>query len=110
MFQQDTLVKQMASLKKIAWRLTGNEPDADDLLQTTVLRALEKRHLFQTGTDLLKLTSKIMYNQFVSSYRRRMKFESQYDPQPYIDQLRMEAPPAPLVTFGPLVLKQAALF
>lgn len=85
MFNYDKLLKEMDGLKGFAWRLTQNTPDAEDLLQSTMLRAIEKQHLFQDGTDLFKWTSKIMYNQFVTGYRRRVKFESQYDPQPYID-------------------------
>lgn len=85
MFKYESLIKEIDGLKGFAWRLTKNTPDAEDLLQSTVLRAIEKQHLFQDGTDLFKWTSKIMYNQFVTSYRRRVRFESQFDPQPYID-------------------------
>lgn len=91
MFKYDNLVKEMDGLKGFAWRLTRNTHDAEDLVQSTVLRAMEKQHLFQDGTDLYKWTSKIMYNQFVSGYRRRVKFESQYDPQPYIDKQNYSA-------------------
>lgn len=87
MFMQNELIAEMKGLKRFAWKLTGNEPDADDLLQSTVLRALEKNHLFESGTNLFSWTSKIMYNQFVNGYRRKVKFESKYDPQPYIDML-----------------------
>lgn len=85
MFRQDELINEMEGLHKFAWRLTGNKPDADDLLQSTVLRALEKKHLFQDNTNLFRWTSKIMFHQFASSYRRKTKFESQYDPEPYIE-------------------------
>ena len=86
MFTQNALVKEMPNLRKFALRLTGNGPDADDLLQSTVLRAMEKEHLFQTGTDLFKWSSKIMYNLFVTDYRRKVRFETQYDPESYIEK------------------------
>lgn len=90
MFQQNALVDEMKNLRKFAFRLTGNASDAEDLLQSTVLRALEKKHLFQTGTDLFKWTSKIMFNLFVSEYRRRTKFETQYDPETYLEKQSVE--------------------
>lgn len=84
MFAQEALIGEMAHLRRFAMRLTGNSPDADDLLQATVLRALENKHMFQTDTNLFKWSSKIMFNLFVSGYRRKTKFETQYDPEPYL--------------------------
>lgn len=84
MFSQIALINQMDSLRKFSLRLTRNVHDADDLLQSTVLRALEKRHLFEPDTNLFSWMSKIMYNLFVSDYRRRVKFETQYDPETHI--------------------------
>jgi RNA polymerase sigma-70 factor, ECF subfamily len=91
MFNYNKLIDEMDGLKGFAWRLTQNMPDAEDLFQSTMLRAMEKQHLFQEGTDLFKWASKIMYNQFVTGYRRRVKYESQYDPQPYIDNCHSTA-------------------
>ena len=91
MFEQTALVDEMDNLRKFALRLTGNVCDADDLLQSTVLRALEKKHLFQADTDLFKWTSKIMFNLFVSAYRRRIKFETQYDPENFLENRSVEA-------------------
>ncbi len=91
MFAQSALVHEMDSLRKFALRLTGNISDAEDLLQSTVLRALEKKHLFQKDTDLFKWTSKIMFNLFVSGYRRRVKFETQYDPENFLENRSVEA-------------------
>ncbi len=92
MFTHDALIDEISGLRKFALKLTGNAPDADDLLQSTVLRALEKKHLFNEGTNLFRWLSKIMYNIFVSAYRRRVKFETQYDPAVYIDNQSIEAP------------------
>ncbi len=91
MFAQTALVSQMDNLRKFALRLTGNVSDAEDLLQSTVLRALEKKHLFQKDTDLFKWASKIMFNLFVSGYRRRVKFETQYDPENFLENRSVEA-------------------
>lgn len=90
MFEQSALINEMPNLRKFAFRLTGNASDAEDLLQSTALRALEKKHLFQADTDLFKWTSKIMFNLFVSEYRRRTKFETQYDPETYLERQSIE--------------------
>jgi len=70
--------------------LTQNHSDADDLLQNTVLKSLENRRSFEKGTNLFGWTSRIMYNSFVSQYRRSTRFDTQYDPQHYIDQESVE--------------------
>lgn len=84
MFKQAELINQMDNLRKFACRLTNNPVEADDLLQSTILRAIEKKHYFEAGTNLFSWTSKIMFNLFVTDYRRKTKFESQYDPEPLI--------------------------
>lgn len=86
MFNNQDLINESEKLQKFAYKLTQNKSDADDLLQSTLLRAIEKKHLFQEGTNLFSWSSKIMYNMFVSAYRRRTKFETQYDPENYIER------------------------
>lgn len=92
MFTPSALVAETGKLQKFALRLTRNKSDADDLLQSTCLRALEKSHYFEDGTSLFSWASKIMYNLFVTDYRRRTKFETQYDPEGYIERETIEAP------------------
>lgn len=91
MFTNQDLIDETTKLHKFAYKLTRNSSDADDLLQATLLRAIEKKHLFQEGTNLFGWTSKIMYNMFVSAYCRRTKFETQYDPESYIERESVEA-------------------
>ncbi len=91
MFNNHELTETMPRLEKFAMRLTRNKADAEDLLQSTVLRAMEKKHLFQEDSDLFKWTSKMMYNLFVSAYRRKVKFETQYDPESYLEKQSVEA-------------------
>lgn len=86
MFTQNALVAETGKLQKFALRLTRNKADADDLVQSTCLRALQKVEHFQDGTNLFSWTSKIMYNLFVSGYRRKAKFETQYDPESYLEK------------------------
>lgn len=90
MFNNSALLDETEKLRKFAYRLTQNMPDAEDLLQSTIVRALEKKHLFQDDTNLFSWTSKIMFNLFVSAYRRKTKFETKYDPENYIESERVE--------------------
>lgn len=59
MLQQKELVNNISKLKPYAVHLTGNQVDAEDLVQATTLRALEKSHLFQEGTNLLSWNPKL---------------------------------------------------
>lgn len=90
MFKQPELIVEMPKLRKFASKLTRNYAEAEDLLQSTLLRALEKNSYFETGTDLFKWSSKIMYNIFVTDYRRKTKFETQYDPEYHIENRSVE--------------------
>lgn len=83
MFTSD-LVNEMGKLRGFALRLTDQPSDADDLLQASLLKAMEQQDKFRMGSNIFAWCSKIMYNTFVSGYRRRKKHESQYDPEPII--------------------------
>lgn len=91
MFCHEELVGSLEMLRKFSLRLTGNVPDGEDLLQSTILRALEKKHLFEPGTNLASWMSRIMFNLFVSQYRRRVKFETKYDPEEFIEKRSVNA-------------------
>jgi RNA polymerase sigma-70 factor (ECF subfamily) len=91
MFAQQELINEMGRLRKFALRLTKNAHSAEDLLQSTLLRALEKKDFFQSETNLFSWTSKMMFNIFVSGYRHARRFETQYDPAPYIDRISVGA-------------------
>ncbi|MAS87539.1 MAG: RNA polymerase subunit sigma-24 [Micavibrio sp.] len=90
MFTNDMLLDEMDGLRKFAFKLTRSQADAEDLTQNTILRALEKRHLFRKDSSVFKWSCKIMYNLFVSAYRRKRKFETQYDPESYIESFSVD--------------------
>jgi len=90
MFDTRDLAVEAPRLRKFALKLTGAQHDADDLVQSTLLRAMEKNHLFETGSDLWKWLSKMMYNLFVSNYRRTVRWQCQFDPQEVIDRCAEE--------------------
>jgi len=87
MFKQEALIGEMDKLRKFAQRLTKNTHNTEDLVQATMLRALEKKEFFQEGTNLFSWTSKIMFNLFASGHRHKTRFDTQYDPEHYIDQV-----------------------
>lgn len=91
MFKNSELLEHIDRLEKFAYRLTRHKERAEDLLHNTIVRALEKKHLFKKGTNLYGWTSKIMYNLFVTEYRRRTKFETQYDPENYLKNYSVDA-------------------
>jgi RNA polymerase sigma-70 factor, ECF subfamily len=68
---EDVLRAYAASLYPAALRLTGNPPDADDLVQETFVKALAASEQFQPGTNLNAWLRRIMLNTFISGYRKR---------------------------------------
>lgn len=44
MFEQREIVQEIDGLKKFAHKLSSSQDEAEDLLQSTLTRALEKKH------------------------------------------------------------------
>ena len=62
--------QQIPRLRRYARALTRNRDRADDLVQDTLSRALDKQHLWQPGTNLGAWLFTIMHNQNVTNVRR----------------------------------------
>lgn len=60
-------------LRAFAMSLIGTRDGADDLVQETLVRALDKLGSFQPGTNLEAWLFTILRNQFVTQYRRRRR-------------------------------------
>ena len=61
---------QIPRLRRYARALTGDVRRADDLVQSCLLRAVAKQHLWQPGTDLRAWLFTILHNQYVNDVRR----------------------------------------
>jgi RNA polymerase sigma-70 factor, ECF subfamily len=71
MSEFNSLVEQeIPRLRRYARALTRSADRADDLVQDTMVRALNKGHLWQPGTDIRAWLFTIMHNQFVNTVRR----------------------------------------
>ncbi len=71
-FEQQAL-PLMGVLYAGALKLTRDPQNAEDLVQDTYVRALEKFHLFKPGTNLKAWMYRVMMNRFINLYRRRVK-------------------------------------
>lgn len=58
-------------LRRYARALAGDQHAADDLVQDTLERAINKRHLWRPGSDLRAWLFTIMHNVFVNQLRNR---------------------------------------
>ena len=61
------------SVFRLAFRMTGNEHDAEDLVQETFAKAYASFHQFQEGTNLKAWLFRILTNTFINTYRKRQR-------------------------------------
>jgi RNA polymerase sigma-70 factor (ECF subfamily) len=71
--------REIPRLRRYARALTRDSNRADDLVQDTLLRALDKAHLWQMGTDLRAWLFTIMHNQYVNDIRRAKREQATLD-------------------------------
>ena len=71
----DDVVQNMPRLKKFARHLARNRSDADDLVQETVLRALDHADQFSPGTNLIAWLNAILRNSFFTERKRQLRIE-----------------------------------
>ena len=71
--------REIPRLRRYARALTRSADRADDLVQETLLRAISKSHLWQTGTDIRAWLFTIMHNHYVNMVRRAIRDEATVD-------------------------------
>lgn len=64
---------EILRLRRYAHALTRDAARADDLVQSCLVRAFAKRHLWQAGTDLRAWLFTILHNQHVNHIRRSVR-------------------------------------
>ena len=64
------LEDEIPRLRRYARALTRDASRADDLVQSCLVRAIAKQHLWQEGTDLRAWLFTILHNQNVNDVRR----------------------------------------
>jgi len=67
------LESEIPRLRRYARALTRDAARADDLVQSCLLRAISKEHLWQPGTDLRAWLFTILHNQNVNEVRRAVR-------------------------------------
>ena len=70
---QDAMLAAVPSLRAFAMSLSGKFDRADDLVQTTLLRAMANIHSFTPGTKMSAWLFTILRNRFRSEYRKRLR-------------------------------------
>jgi len=69
----------MSLLQNYAYKMCGNELDAEDLVQDTYLRAFRFFHKFEKGTNCKAWLFRIMKNLFINNYRKNQKLPNKVD-------------------------------
>jgi RNA polymerase sigma-70 factor, ECF subfamily len=64
------LEDNIPSLRRYAWTLLRNSSDADDLVQDTLLKALDRIDTLRTASELRSWLFTIMHNLYVNRWRR----------------------------------------
>lgn len=72
-------VPHMDALYNYALRMTGDEDDADDLVQETFLKAFRFFDKFEKGTNCKAWLFRIMKNSFINDYRKSTKEPNKVD-------------------------------
>ena len=67
------MAEHLPRLRRYARSLLHDRVHADDLVQDTMMRALEKAHLYQHDTNLRGWLVTIMHNEHVNATRRRAR-------------------------------------
>jgi len=77
-FEKEAL-PHMGALYNFALRMTGDEDDADDLVQETFLKAFRFFDKFEKGTNCKAWLFRILKNSYINDYRKTTKEPDKVD-------------------------------
>ena len=89
-FQEEALSQQKIMMSK-ALRLTGNEKDAEDLVQDTYIKAYRNFDRFEEGTNCRAWLTRIMTNEYISQYRHTARERASVDRSEEVDENHADA-------------------
>lgn len=75
MHGRDAIVTEIPRLRRYARALTGQDDRADDLVQDTLERALDKWRFWQSSRDLRPWLFSIMHNLHIDHHRRDSRID-----------------------------------
>lgn len=75
---EESLVALQSDLHNFAYKLTSDKHDAEDLLQETMLKALDNKDKFTPGTNFKGWVYVIMRNAFINSCRSKNSLSDLY--------------------------------
>ena len=73
------LVALQNELHCFAYKLTADKDEAEDLLQETMLRTLDNKDKFDSGTNFKGWMYTIMRNIFINNYRKVVRYQTFID-------------------------------
>ena len=76
---EEAAIPYLDSLYNMAYRLTRNAEDAEDLVQETYFKAYKHYDKFEAGTNLKAWLFRIMKNTFINGYRKQQNQPPQSD-------------------------------
>ena len=86
---RDGMLRAIPSLRAFAVSLTGNVDRADDLVQETLVRAMDNIDSFAVGTNLPAWLFTILRNLFRTEYRKRRREVEDVDGS-YIESMKSQ--------------------
>ncbi len=89
----DEILPHLDAIYNFALKLTGNENDAEDLVQDTIVKAFRFFSSYEKGTNAKGWLFRIMKNSYINSYRKsaRQPPSVDYDEiEPYYETIRSE--------------------
>lgn len=94
------LVEEIPALRRYARALCGNDTEADDLVQESLLRAISRRRLWISHKGMRPWLFTIMHNLFVNALRRGARSSRVDSPERIEDAVVSNEDPGELCTLS----------